>query len=388
MCGSQENVPHGPPTTESLINQRPQSCQCQPSDRLLLCTQQLTVAGVFLKDTKPPSSLANPSLPSRHSEMLCPSHLFLLPFWVQTCLAPCWFLQPSLPSSHFLWHMYLPLPALPYYCIFHSILVFAFQKTCTDHRSTGEFVTIHILLRSTESEYLVKKCFNQFSLTEVCLIYNVVLVSDVLQSDSVIHIYNLLLNYYLIIIIKQLVQSPVQYNIFLLVSINFLLTLNMNLMWSPGPYLPSITFSSYIQSSTYRSLVSATITLKSRVCGYPTSTSNSRDSKLNSSSFPFSTDDSSYRFYFHDKSIIHSLKLKTQKFLCFCSFTFHVQWLIIKQNFSKDLSYLFYTPIPGLRRFPGTGNSNPTQYSCLGNPMNRRAWQDTVHGVTKESDMT
>ena len=34
------------------------------------------------------------------------------------------------------------------------------------------------------------------------------------------------------------------------------------------------------------------------------------------------------------------------------------------------------------------GNGNPLQYSCLGNPMDRGAWQVTVHGVTKESDMT
>ena len=32
--------------------------------------------------------------------------------------------------------------------------------------------------------------------------------------------------------------------------------------------------------------------------------------------------------------------------------------------------------------------SNPLQYSCLGNPMDRGAWQATVHGVTKELDMT
>ena len=32
---------------------------------------------------------------------------------------------------------------------------------------------------------------------------------------------------------------------------------------------------------------------------------------------------------------------------------------------------------------PGEGNSNPLQYSCLGNPMDREAWQATVHGVTK-----
>ena len=29
------------------------------------------------------------------------------------------------------------------------------------------------------------------------------------------------------------------------------------------------------------------------------------------------------------------------------------------------------------------GNSNPLQYSCLGNPMDRGAWQATVHGVEK-----
>ena len=29
-----------------------------------------------------------------------------------------------------------------------------------------------------------------------------------------------------------------------------------------------------------------------------------------------------------------------------------------------------------------------SQYSCLGNPMDRGAWQATVHGATKESDMT
>ena len=44
--------------------------------------------------------------------------------------------------------------------------------------------------------------------------------------------------------------------------------------------------------------------------------------------------------------------------------------------------------IPGLGRSPGEGNGNPLQYSCLGNPMDRGAWQATVHGATKESDMT
>ena len=39
--------------------------------------------------------------------------------------------------------------------------------------------------------------------------------------------------------------------------------------------------------------------------------------------------------------------------------------------------------VPGLGRSPGEGNGNPLQYSCLENPMDGRAWQATVHGVTK-----
>ena len=41
--------------------------------------------------------------------------------------------------------------------------------------------------------------------------------------------------------------------------------------------------------------------------------------------------------------------------------------------------------VPGPGRFPGEGNSNPLQYSCLENPMNRGSWQAIVR---KESDMT
>ena len=39
--------------------------------------------------------------------------------------------------------------------------------------------------------------------------------------------------------------------------------------------------------------------------------------------------------------------------------------------------------IPGSGRASGEGNGNPLQYSCLGNPMDRGAWQAIVHGVTK-----
>ena len=39
--------------------------------------------------------------------------------------------------------------------------------------------------------------------------------------------------------------------------------------------------------------------------------------------------------------------------------------------------------IPGSGRFPGRGNGYPLQYSSLGNPMDRGAWQATVHRVIK-----
>ena len=39
--------------------------------------------------------------------------------------------------------------------------------------------------------------------------------------------------------------------------------------------------------------------------------------------------------------------------------------------------------IPGPGRCPGGGNDHPFQYSCLENPMDRGAWQATVHGVTE-----
>ena len=43
--------------------------------------------------------------------------------------------------------------------------------------------------------------------------------------------------------------------------------------------------------------------------------------------------------------------------------------------------------IPGPGRFPGAGHGNPLQYSCLENPMDRRAWRATVQKVAK-SDTT
>jgi len=44
--------------------------------------------------------------------------------------------------------------------------------------------------------------------------------------------------------------------------------------------------------------------------------------------------------------------------------------------------------IPESGRSPGEGTGNPLQYPCLGNPMDRGAWQAAVCEVAKELDMT
>ena len=43
---------------------------------------------------------------------------------------------------------------------------------------------------------------------------------------------------------------------------------------------------------------------------------------------------------------------------------------------------------PGSGRSPGEVNGNPLQYFCLGNPMDRGAWQAVSREVTKELDMS
>ena len=66
-----------------------------------------------------------------------------------------------------------------------------------------------------------------------------------------------------------------------------------------------------------------------------------------------------------------------------------------KLQFKKFLLFLFFSggsvvknmlteagdagSVPGSGRSPGKGNGNPLQYSCLGNPTDRGAWQATVH---------
>ena len=64
-------------------------------------------------------------------------------------------------------------------------------------------------------------------------------------------------------------------------------------------------------------------------------------------------------------------------------------WLSGKESACQRRSHRFGL---GLERSPGEGNSNPLQYSCLGNSMARWAWSVTVHGISKSqtrlSDLT
>ena len=39
--------------------------------------------------------------------------------------------------------------------------------------------------------------------------------------------------------------------------------------------------------------------------------------------------------------------------------------------------------IPGSGKYPGEGNGNSLQYSCLGSPVDRGSWWATVHGVAR-----
>ena len=62
-------------------------------------------------------------------------------------------------------------------------------------------------------------------------------------------------------------------------------------------------------------------------------------------------------------------------------------WLMTKGAAMKTGFRSFFKFSKTLICTDGEGNGNPLQYSCLENPMDRGAWQATVHGVA-ESDMT
>ena len=65
----------------------------------------------------------------------------------------------------------------------------------------------------------------------------------------------------------------------------------------------------------------------------------------------------------------------------------YIPRLNCKESVCQCRSHRRHGLIPGSRRSPKEGNSNPLQYSCLETPLDRRAWWAIVCGIT-ESDMT
>ena len=59
------------------------------------------------------------------------------------------------------------------------------------------------------------------------------------------------------------------------------------------------------------------------------------------------------------------------------------QWLSGKESVHDAGASGDMGLIPGWGRYPGGGHSNPLQYSCLENPMDRGAWRAIVQRVSK-----
>ena len=57
--------------------------------------------------------------------------------------------------------------------------------------------------------------------------------------------------------------------------------------------------------------------------------------------------------------------------------------LLIKNPCANEEDVRDMESVSGLGRSPGGGHGKPLQYSCLQNPVDRVAWQDTAHGVAK-----
>ena len=71
--------------------------------------------------------------------------------------------------------------------------------------------------------------------------------------------------------------------------------------------------------------------------------------------------------------------------ITFCLFVVFSSFFFPHGSISKEYACNAGDPgsIPGSGRSFGEGNGYPFQYSCLENPMDREAWQATIHGITR-----
>ena len=68
---------------------------------------------------------------------------------------------------------------------------------------------------------------------------------------------------------------------------------------------------------------------------------------------------------------------------CYCLLTGFQMALVVKNQPASAADIRDVGLIPGSGRYPGGGNGNQVQCSCLENSMDRGAWWAVVHGVAK-----
>ena len=66
-----------------------------------------------------------------------------------------------------------------------------------------------------------------------------------------------------------------------------------------------------------------------------------------------------------------------------CIFQASQAVLVVKNPSANAGDIIDVSSVPRSGRSLGGGHSNPLQYSCLENPINRGAWQATLYSVTK-----
>ena len=86
-------------------------------------------------------------------------------------------------------------------------------------------------------------------------------------------------------------------------------------------------------------------------------------------------------------AVVHGVaKIQTQlsKWTTVCvAWTAAQVALVVKNPLASAGDIINVRLIPGLQKCPGGGHSNPLQYFCLENSMDRGAWQATLHRVAK-----